>query len=239
LDALLSEMTSPQATVTVQDPQGKKGVLTCPRCRRDTSHSILAIINSRDSDDSGLVDFFDHYLTVRCDGCGAVNFCHEWSCSEEEDFDERGRPFLVKHKEMYPPQDSPLVSFVSPERQQQLDLTNSKNFDLSKLRRLVVELNGNYAAASYYSCLFTLRALLDHVAPAFGMATFSEVANNYGGGGRSFQQTMQHLENSSRKISDACLHTPLRRRENLPTTAQVEFRADVDVLLGEMIRILR
>jgi hypothetical protein len=48
-----------------------------------------------------------------------------------------------------------------------------------------------------------IHGLLDHVPPMFGFKTFSEVANNYAGGGRSFKETMHHLENTSRKVGDA------------------------------------
>lgn len=44
------------------------------------------------------------------------------------------------------------------------------------------------------------RGLLDHVPPLFGRSSFAEVANNYSGGGRSFKETMHHLENSARKV---------------------------------------
>jgi hypothetical protein len=48
---------------------------------------------------------------------------------------------------------------------------------------------------------------------------------------------MQHLDNSSRSIADAHLHTQIRSKESLPTQTQVNFTNDVDVLLGEIIRI--
>ena len=54
------------------------------------------------------------------------------------------------------------------------------------------------------------RGLLDHVPPIFGKAKFNEVANNYSGGGRSFKETMHHLENASRKVADAHLIRLLR-----------------------------
>ncbi len=81
------------------------------------------------------------------------------------------------------------------------------------------------------------RGLLDHVPPIFGKTTFSEVANNYGGGGKSFRETMHHLENAARKIADAHLHTPIRESETLPVAQQVNFSPQLDVLLSEIIRI--
>ncbi len=67
--------------------------------------------------------------------------------------------------------------------------------------------------------------------------TFSEVANNYGGGGKSFRETMRHLENASRKVADAHLHIPIRKSEALPTAQQVNCAQQLDVLLSEIVRI--
>ncbi len=50
---------------------------------------------------------------------------------------------------------------------------------------------------------------------------------------------MQRLDTSLRSVADAHLHTQVRSREILPTFNQVDFRADLDVLLGEAIRILK
>lgn len=81
------------------------------------------------------------------------------------------------------------------------------------------------------------RAILDHVPPILGVPSFSQVANNYSGT-KTFKQHMEHLEISSRKIADAHLHTMIRSKETLPTKTQVNFSNDLDVLLGEIIRVL-
>ena len=52
-------------------------------------------------------------------------------------------------------------------------------FDVAKLLALVNELNDNYASRHTYASHALLRAVLDHVPPAFGHANFREVANNY------------------------------------------------------------
>jgi hypothetical protein len=80
------------------------------------------------------------------------------------------------------------------------------------------------------------RALMDHVPPIFGQSTFEGIANNYSGT-KSFKDSMRHLQGSSRSIANAHLHTPIRRSESLPTSTQVNFRQDLDVLLSEIVRI--
>lgn len=230
------------ATIDSQDPNGMKGRYACPECRRETNHSVLSIINANHFDESGLVQFWDHYLTVRCEGCGTVSFCHVAKCSENEDYTEAGTPYLAQEKTQYPgiePDTTEGASFIDPARVSELEALPRKTYDITKLIQLVVELNRAYSAHSYYSCLFLIRAIVDHVPPIFDQQSFAAVANNYAGGGRSFRESMQHLQNSCRKIADGLLHTQIRRTESVPTARQVEFRADVDALLGEVARVLR
>jgi hypothetical protein len=47
------------------------------------------------------------------------------------------------------------------------------------------------------------------------------------------------LDRSLRNIADAHLHVQIRTSEVLPTGPQVDFRADLDVLLSEVVRVLK
>jgi hypothetical protein len=105
--------------------------------------------------------------------------------------------------------------------------------------RLCEEINSSFGMQNYYATAMLIRGLLDHVPPMFGLKTFGEVANNYAGGGRSFKETMHHLENASRKVGDAHLHMPIRKSETLPTPQQVNCGQQLDVLLSEIVRIMR
>ena len=80
--------------------------------------------------------------------------------------------------------------------------------------------------------------LLDHVPPIFGFNTFKEVSANYKSG-KSLKASLKNLENSSRNISDGVLHQKIRRKETLPTLNQANFSPDIDVLLGEIIRVTK
>jgi hypothetical protein len=104
---------------------------------------------------------------------------------------------------------------------------------------MLAELNRSFENNSYLSCLFLIRAIINHVPPIFGFSTFAEVSSNYAVGGKSFRESKQHLEKSLRKIADSYLHLPIRQKESLPVKNQVEFRADIDVLLAEIIRVLK
>lgn len=241
---LLAETNmSHTAKIELQDPEGKSGIYPCYSCRRETSQAILTIVNATDSECDGLVQFWNHYLTVRCHGCGTVNFCIISECSEEEDFDSQGRPFLVRRMQGYPEVQTEDLGtediFVNGARLAELDSLPKTPFDTVKLLQMVIELNRCYKDHSYLSCIYLVRAILDHVPPIFGLGSFVEVTNNYAGGGRSFRDAMQHLQNTSRKIADTHLHSQIRSTESVPNKNQVEFRPDLDVLLSEIVRVLR
>jgi len=57
-------------------------------------------------------------------------------------------------------------------------------------------------------------------------------------GTRSFKETMERLENAARRIADGYLHVRIRQRETLPEPQQVNFAAEIDALLAEIVRVL-
>ena len=127
--------------------------------------------------------------------------------------------------------------YIHENRLDELRGVESDDFDLSKLIRFCEELNSAYQNKNYLSVAMLVRAILDQVPPIFGFKAFVEVANNYGG--KSLKKSFQNLQNSSRNIADAHLHEPIRSRESLPNETQIDFRNDLDVLLGEIVRILK
>jgi hypothetical protein len=146
----------------------------------------------------------------------------------------------VRTKESKPPLKRVVAGewvLIAESRLDELRALTSSELDFRKLIRLCEELNINSREECHYGTAMLTRGLLDHVPPIFGKNTFSEVANNYGGGGRSFKETMHHLENAARKVADSHLHTPIRKSETLPTAQQVNFAAQLDVLLSEIVRI--
>lgn len=127
-------------------------------------------------------------------------------------------------------------AIVDPQRVEQLKGLRSEQFDFSKLIRLCEELNVAFATESYFATAMLTRAVVDHVPPIFGVRTFAEVANNYAGS-QSFKASMKTLEQSSRNIADQHLHCQIRAAETIPTGTQVNFSNDLDVLLGEIVRL--
>lgn len=129
--------------------------------------------------------------------------------------------------------------FVNSTRLTELCTIKPKSFDLSKLIELCKELNKAYANGSYMAVAMLVRAMLDHIPPIFGCKNFEEVSNNFQSGSYSFKESMKNLESSSRKIADSHLHTQIRIKEILPNKTQVNFSNDMDVLLGEIVRLLK
>lgn len=139
-----------------------------------------------------------------------------------------------------PPPAPLLIDVVDPQRLTALRAIAADNpvFDLRKLIRLLEELVLCMDQRAFFAAAMLTRAIIDHVPPLFGYETFKEVANNYAGT-KSFKDSMQILNNSVRKIADSHLHTHIRASEVLPTRIQVDCARELDVLLGEMIRILQ
>ena len=129
------------------------------------------------------------------------------------------------------------TQYVDSARLLELREITSKEFDLSKLIQLCDELNKCYANECYLAVTMLIRAILDHVPPIFGYKTFLEVSNNYGG--KSLKKSLQTLQNTSRNIADNYLHLPIRDKESLPNKTQVNFANDLDVLLAEIVRLLK
>lgn len=135
-----------------------------------------------------------------------------------------------------PPVDE--VTYVDRARIEQLRAIDSQQYDLARLIQLCDELNICWAHQCYHAVAMLVRAITDQVPPLFGFKKFAQVSSNYGGS-TSFRESMSILSGSLRKIANAHLHTHIRRKEVLPTRTQVDFSSDLDVLLGEIVRLLK
>jgi hypothetical protein len=131
-----------------------------------------------------------------------------------------------------------VINYVDISRIEELDNIKNKSFDLSKLIQFCRELNSCFRNCNYLAIAMIIRAIIDHVPPIFGCKIFSEVCNNYKGT-KSFKYSMLNLDKSLRKISDNHLHSQIRKTEVLPNRTQVNFSNDLDVLLAEIVRLLK
>lgn len=146
----------------------------------------------------------------------------------------------IVRKRVQPPA-SPLGAkpYVDLSRIAALQSMSGGTWDFSRLVELCRELNVAHAHRCHMTTAMLLRTILNHVPPVLGFPTFEQLASNYGGpkSNKSFKGNMQRLQTSLRNIADMHLHSPIRTREDVPTAVQVDFAADLDVLLGEVIRV--
>lgn len=136
------------------------------------------------------------------------------------------------------PEGPPRDNYVDTQRIFELKAIASQDFDLARLIRLCEEINVAYQNDCYMTIAMILRAIIDQVPPIFSTSSFSEVANNYSGS-KSFKDSMKLLQRSLRNIADSHLHGKIRKKETLPSFTQVNFKADLDLLLSEIIRLLK
>ena len=127
--------------------------------------------------------------------------------------------------------------YIHQDRIINLKALKSVEFDFIRLNTICEEINCCAKNKNYFALGALIRILLDHIPPIFGCRDFNEVANNYKTG-KSVKKSLKNLQDTSRNISDGLLHQVIRRTESLPNLNQVNFSAEIDVLLGEIVRII-
>lgn len=133
----------------------------------------------------------------------------------------------------------PEFDYVDKSRIDELkSIANNGKYDLTKLFRLIEELNYNWNESNYYSTAMLVRSLIDHIPPIFNCKKFSEVCNNYKGS-KSFKEATQNLQLSLRNIADSHLHSHITEKEMLPNKTQVNFSNTLDLLLAEVVKNLK
>lgn len=133
---------------------------------------------------------------------------------------------------------NPRPPYVDPSRIAALHASRGGRFDFTRLVELCRELNVAAANECHMSTGFLLRSIMNHVAPVFGFDSFARVVSEYPFA-KSIKPAMQRLQGQGRDGADFHLHQAIRKHETLPTAAQVAFSQELDVLLGEVIRVAR
>lgn len=207
---------------------------------RDLSRARWNVSTSRTKDASATIDAYgvgvNETKVKFIDGYVSYEFPHER--------EEIGQAFseLIKMLVNEPTNNSnelkEIEHYVNLKRLIQLKSIKSSEYDLKKLIQLCEEINIAHQNNCYMTIAMILRAIIDHIPPIFKVNTFPEVASNYKGT-KSFKKAMDHLNNSLRNIADSHLHIQIRRKEDLPTFNQVNFIADLDLLLSEIVRIMQ
>lgn len=122
---------------------------------------------------------------------------------------------------------------IEPAVIDELKANTQTKYDLNKIARLCEELNSSFAGSNFLACVLLLRALLNHVPPVFGQASFKQVVAQ---SSRSVKELLGPLEDIARDIADHHTHSLIRHKECLPTRSQIEpFKANIEVLLQEIM----
>ena len=129
------------------------------------------------------------------------------------------------------------VVYVAPGRITELRQVTGTRFSTVKLVRLCEELNACMATESYLAAIMLLRAIKDHVPPVFGCQSFKQVVSQTNG--KSFHSQLERLDSQAKDVADRFLHGPIGSTEGLPKFPQVDFRSELDALLGEVVARLQ
>ena len=128
--------------------------------------------------------------------------------------------------------------YVDPSRIEQLKNIKSENFDFFKLVQICMEINTNWQMNNYYTVGLLVRSIINHIPPVFGKyENFDQVIGQYGD--RSFKKNMKALNESLRSTADSYTHSLIRQKEPMPTAIQVDYRQNLDVLLSEIIAVVK
>lgn len=129
-------------------------------------------------------------------------------------------------------------NYVDLGRLHELRSLRITQFDLKRLIKMCEELNHCFKRGDSIATIALVRSILNHVPPIFKNGKFDEVCKN-SSIAESNRGSLDFLNSHSRKIADAYLHILIRKSETLPTPTQVDFSQSLDVLLGEIVRVLR
>ena len=134
-----------------------------------------------------------------------------------------------------PPVAVSLPPYIDLQRIESLRKIVSKQWDFRRLVRLCEEVNASFSAGNLLATAMLIRAITDHVPPLFAANSFPAYVSSISG--KSHRSSMDRLRGCLRDIADGMLHQGIRSRESLPTPTQVDFRQEVDQLLGEVMRV--
>jgi hypothetical protein len=127
--------------------------------------------------------------------------------------------------------------YIAPRRLKALRTLAPAGFDLARLIRLCEELNAAMEQQLFLAAAMLTRALIEHVPPIFGAASFAELAANHGS--RSFKAAMKKLDDAVLTIAAAHLPAHIRSTEALPSAQEVDVGPLLDSLLAEIVRVLK
>ena len=129
------------------------------------------------------------------------------------------------------------TEYVHSQRIDEIRKLDGFRLDTKRLVRLLQELNIAYENEAWFCVIAMQRTIMNHIPPAFGHSKFEQVRSQYNG--KSLGKTMDTFADSLKHLADEHLHQPMRQHDPLPLEQQVDFKAPLDRLLVEVIRVLQ
>ncbi|MET8130051.1 hypothetical protein ABZV67_44725 [Streptomyces sp. NPDC005065] len=111
-------------------------------------------------------------------------------------------------------------------------------WSLDKLLGLALELNSNYSASHPYSCQALIRAIIDHIPPAFGQPGFAGVVSSHKWGSKTDRDHAKRLS-EYRTTGDDVMHRQIRNDPGLITMDDLPPRTQLNAVLRELLLVLR
>lgn len=109
--------------------------------------------------------------------------------------------------------------------------------DLRTLIELCNSINFNYSNGKNLATIILLRVLVDHIPPIFNQPTFEAVASSYGWIG-SNKKIILNISDNLKNICHKYIHHEITHKEMLPSDEELDFKANFETLLQEIIRLL-
>jgi hypothetical protein len=175
-------------------------------------------------------DLLDYVATV----CEIVT---GWSAQQHEFHQQAIGSPSPSGIELSPSIPVPLKTYVDVGLLEELeDLDKTCPWSLDKLLNLARELNSNHAADQPYACHMLLRAILDHIPPAFGYKSFTQMVNNHWWSATDSKYVKKLSE--TRNASDDVLHRQIRYSPSRIGMEDLPPRPYVNALLQELLTVL-
>jgi hypothetical protein len=91
------------ATFKVVTDSPKEVWVACGPCSKVTCHRVLADVVQSDASPDETIEVWNNYMTVLCQGCRTISYCHESRCSEDWQWnEEKGGEELLPEMRLYP-----------------------------------------------------------------------------------------------------------------------------------------
>ncbi|MFC1408172.1 hypothetical protein ACEZCY_02625 [Streptacidiphilus sp. N1-12] len=113
----------------------------------------------------------------------------------------------------------------------------ASNWDLKKLLAILRELNSNIADRHPFAAAALIRAVMDHIPPAFGQKGFAGMASSY----KWSETDGKHAKALAghRIVGDDVMHRQVSREKDLITMDDLPGRTGPNAILRELLVILR